>query len=87
LNPENIRGMGNNEAADWLEAKHAEWDDALHQYETNGFAVKNEVNEALNMVLKLERVKCLQTRTALARQLNQKYGLDLPLLKQGSLPI
>lgn len=39
LNPENIRSMGNDSAADWLEAKHQEWDDALHQYETAGFAI------------------------------------------------
>jgi len=39
INPENVRAMGNDSAADWLEAKHEEWDDALHQYETAGFAV------------------------------------------------
>lgn len=39
LNPENIRAMGNDSAADWLEAKHEERDDALHQYETAGFAI------------------------------------------------
>lgn len=39
INPENVRAMGNDDTADWLEAKHQEWDDALHQYETAGFAV------------------------------------------------
>lgn len=39
LNPQNIRAMGNHDTADWLEAKHAEWDDALHAYETTGVAV------------------------------------------------
>ena len=39
INPENVRAMGNHDAADWLEAKHQEWDDALHQYETAGFAI------------------------------------------------
>jgi hypothetical protein len=39
LNPEFIRVKGNHDAADWLEAKHQEWDDALHQYETAGFAI------------------------------------------------
>jgi hypothetical protein len=39
LNPEMIRAMGNNDTADWLEAKHQEWDDALHEYETAGFAI------------------------------------------------
>lgn len=47
LNPENIRGMGNSEAADWLEAKHQEWDDALHAYETTGFAGKRPEDVAL----------------------------------------
>jgi hypothetical protein len=39
VNPENVRAKGNNESADWLEAKHQEWDDVLHQYETAGFAI------------------------------------------------
>lgn len=39
INPENVRAMGNHDAADWLEAKHKEWDDALHQYETAGLAI------------------------------------------------
>jgi len=39
LNPEMIRAKGNDSTADWLEAKHQEWDDALHEYETNGLAI------------------------------------------------
>lgn len=54
LNPEMVRGKGNAEAADWLEAKHSEWDDALHDYETHGVALKagrsNAVTEALNLL-------------------------------------
>lgn len=33
LNPELIRAAGNTDSADWLEAKHREWDDLLHDYE------------------------------------------------------
>jgi hypothetical protein len=33
LNPELIRSAGNVDAADFLEAKHLEWDDLLHLYE------------------------------------------------------
>ncbi len=40
LNPDDIRAAGNEEAADWLIAKHQEWDDALHKYETAGIASK-----------------------------------------------
>lgn len=34
MNPESVRGAGNEAAADFLEAKQAEWDDLIHQYET-----------------------------------------------------
>lgn len=33
LNPESVRAGGNKVAADWLEAKHKEWDDLIHAYE------------------------------------------------------
>jgi hypothetical protein len=33
VNPENVRGQGNEAAADFLESKHAEWDDLLDAYE------------------------------------------------------
>jgi hypothetical protein len=33
LNPESVRAAGNDAAADYLEAKHKEWDDLLHAYE------------------------------------------------------
>lgn len=34
LNPESVRSAGNEAAADFLEAKQAEWDDLIHEYET-----------------------------------------------------
>lgn len=33
VNPESVRGQGNESAADFLEAKHAEWDDLIDAYE------------------------------------------------------
>lgn len=33
LNPESVRAAGNEAAADFLEAKHKEWDDLIHAYE------------------------------------------------------
>ncbi len=33
VNPDRVRGNGNEAAADFLERKHAEWDDLIHQYE------------------------------------------------------
>lgn len=33
LSPDAIRAQGNIDAADWLEAKHQEWDQVLHEYE------------------------------------------------------
>lgn len=33
LNPESVRAAGNEAAADFLEAKHREWDDLIHAYE------------------------------------------------------
>jgi P22_AR N-terminal domain len=33
INPDRVRAAGNADAADWLEAKHREWDDVLHSYE------------------------------------------------------
>lgn len=57
LNPRMIRASGNEEAADWLKAKHAEWDDALHAYETKGVAVKTGQSAQLDQVIKLARLK------------------------------
>ena len=34
INPESVRGGGNELGADFLEAKQCEWDDLLHEYET-----------------------------------------------------
>ena len=38
INPDSVRGQGNESAADFLEAKHAEWDDLIDAYE-RGFGI------------------------------------------------
>lgn len=39
INPDKVRGAGNESAAEHLESKISEWDDALHDYEELGFAI------------------------------------------------
>ncbi len=42
VNPENVRGQGNQAAADFLEAKHEEWDNLIDAYERGyGILAKN----------------------------------------------
>lgn len=89
LNTENIRGMGNDKAADWLEAKHEEWDNALHAYETNGFAAKDstETNRKYIHLYRLDKIKNNELKRVYADQVNKDYGLDIPLGNQGSLDV
>lgn len=81
LNPEKVRSMGNVDTADWLEAKHAEWDDALHNYETYGSAVKKITNtdRLLNHLVKYDKLTTTSTREVYAEALNNEFGLDLPV--------
>lgn len=39
INPDRVRGAGNESSAEHLESKITEWDDALHDYEELGFAI------------------------------------------------
>lgn len=89
LNPKMIRSLGNHEAADWLEAKHEEWDNALHAYETNGFAAKDstETNRKYIHLYRLDKIKNNELKRVYADQVNKDYGLDIPLGKQGSLDV
>ena len=47
LNPDQLRGAGNENAADYLEQKHAEWDDLIHLYEApHGSTIKEESSKS-----------------------------------------
>lgn len=89
INPQNIRGMGNDSAADWLEAKHAEWDDALHAYETNGFACKpvHSAQGVVNMIAQIDRIKNPALKQIAAQLANDELGLEIPIGKQQSMEV
>jgi len=91
LNPELIRATGNIDSADWLEAKHAEWDDLLHAYElgrgdmfkersskhTAIRAFLSAVKEKRNTADPLDRQALTSILAGLAGDLNIPYQLDL----------
>jgi len=79
LNPAKIRGMGNDEAADWLESKHQEWDDALHAYETSIDGIFGNSQAAdvkhLSELYKLRKLApSLQEKAAIQRMINKCFG-------------
>lgn len=82
LSPRNITARGNLDAAEWLKAKHIEWDDALHAYETNGFAAKPSGHHLRDALYKLDRIKNPAIKIKVAESINQEFGLDLPIAKQ-----
>ena len=94
LNPEMVRGKGNAEAADWLEAKHSEWDDALHAYENHSMAVKSGRQGVLRDVLGLAKTRNALTdskeRAAFTRLLHQEMaaiGMPIDALDEPQQPL
>lgn len=87
LSPRNIKAQGNVASAEWLKAKHSEWDDALHAYETNGFAAKSTGNQLRDALYKLDRIKNPHIKTCMAKSINTEFALDLPIAKQQSLDV
>lgn len=87
LNPRQITARGNQEAADWLKAKHEEWDDALHAYETNGFAAKpaRSAQCVVNMIAQIDRIKNPTLKQIAAQLANEELGLEIPMGKQQNL--
>lgn len=61
IDPAAVRGAGNEAAADFLEAKQAEWDDLIHEYETRKGGMLESVSRdkslSLRMYLAVLRVK------------------------------
>jgi len=89
INPLKIRGMGNHDAADWLEAKHAEWDDALHHYETDGFAMREgqDTRQLINTLSQIDRIKNPTIKRIAAEKANAAFGLDIPIGKQHPMDV
>ncbi|MEJ1409157.1 MAG: phage antirepressor N-terminal domain-containing protein [Candidatus Sedimenticola sp. (ex Thyasira tokunagai)] len=76
LNPENIRGMGNHEAADWLVEKHQEWDDVLHTYENTNGNIKGGATVGTKHLIDLLKVRNTTSNT------KEKAGLTLLISQQ-----
>lgn len=89
INPENVRGMGNDESADWLEAKHREWDDALHEYETSGVVMNRnkEHIDVISVIAQIDRIKNPTLKQIAAAKANEAFGLNIQIGEQGNLPI
>jgi len=87
LNPEKIRCKGNHDAADWLESKHDEWDNALHAYETNGFATKAQQSEAINIIAKIDKIQNAELKRSAAKLANTEFNLDINIGKQEPLEL
>lgn len=89
LNPQNIRGMGNHDAADWLEAKHSEWDDALHHYETDGFAIKEsqDARQLINTLSQIDRIKDKTIKRIAAEKANAAFGIEIPIGNQKAMDV
>lgn len=89
INPLKIRGMGNHEAADWLEAKHSEWDDALHHYETDGFAIKEsqDARQLINTLSQIDRIKDPTIKRIAAQKANAAFAIEIPIGKQQGMDV
>jgi len=77
LNPESVRAAGNDEAADFLERKHQEWDDLIHAYEQSRGDMFSEraVRKAM-AIARIDRMRDpILKRLALA-----EIGIELPQL-------
>lgn len=91
INPDRVRANGNFDAADWLEAKHQEWDNVLHEYELakgDMFRERSSRNTSIRAFVAVVREKRVASDPAdrralsqilcgIAGDLNIPYQLDL----------
>lgn len=81
LNPDLIRAAGNVDSADWLEAKHAEWDDVLHAWESGHRAeVQGKITASLRRAGVIARVDSIKN-PALQRLALREIGVNPDLLE------
>lgn len=74
INPESVRAAGNESAADFLEQKHAEWDDLIHAYELqSGKGLFN--SRAVHMVAAIARIDRIRS-PELKRLAMAELGID-----------
>ncbi|PHS20220.1 MAG: hypothetical protein COA86_02710 [Kangiella sp.] len=94
LNPENIRGMGNSDAADWLEGKHCEWDDLLHEYESASGVIKSGSDDKTKPLSNLFRMRNQtdnnKEKLALTQLINKELkaiGVDINDLRDDQMEL
>lgn len=87
LNPSMIRVNGNHSAADWLEAKHDEWDQVIHEYEKVGNVLRVHINQKFNALAKLDKIKDPILKAECAKEINADFGLNIPIGKQMGLDV
>lgn len=76
INPESVRAAGNESAADFLEQKHAEWDDLIHAYELkSGKGLFN--SRAVHMVAAIARIDRIRN-PELKKLAMAELGIDVP---------
>lgn len=83
LNPKMISSKGNSDTAKWLEAKHGEWDDVIHNYEQSGVAHSND--SAISELVRIDRIKNPELKRLASIRANKLYSLDIPLGKQSTM--
>lgn len=88
VNPENVRGQGNETAANFLEHKQEEWDDLIDAYEREYGILKTKragtvkqpgVRDLLAILRDMEKLKSPAKRallTSLARKISNDLGVD-----------
>lgn len=92
INPDRVRAVGNLSGADMLERKIEEWDNALHDYEELGFAVKRQEQHTLDdldALMKMRRIAMPNEKAAFTNMISAKLtAMRQPVLAdpQQSLP-
>jgi len=82
IDPTRVRVNGNHSAADWLEAKHEEWDQVIHEYEKVGKALRAQISDKFSALTKLDKIKDPALRAECTKEINAEFGLSLPVNQQ-----
>ncbi|MES9901103.1 MAG: hypothetical protein ABW168_00305 [Sedimenticola sp.] len=89
INTKMMRGKGSEDAAEALLTLQIEWAQALHAYETNGFATKPDqaATTIIKVIAQIDRIKSSSLKQVAAQHANSELGLEIPTGKQQSLDI
>lgn len=88
-NTNQIRRHGQESVANYLLALQKEWKKALHDYETKGIAMKANAtsHQLINDLSKIDKMQNAKLKQIAAKQLNEDYGIEIPLANQGGLDV